>query len=162
MFNINDIVQIIDTNIHGKIIKIYGTKNKNYAIIECNNKIVKISQEKIKKIENFKIADNNKYLNNSNRHNTNSINFCLNQDNNFIPEIMLRHQTAEIAIFNLDKFIDEAICRNIKVVKIIHGKHGGILRNAVHDYLKNSKNVIEFHLGNYYEGQYGVTIATLK
>ena len=158
MFNVNDMVQIIGTNIKGKIIKICNDTKALY-FIEYNNKLIKVNQNRITAIEGC----NSKYI--SNKNNTfkkNTINLVLNQNDNFIPEIMLRHQTVEIAIFNLDKFIDEAICRNVKIVKIIHGKHGGILRNAVNDYLKSNKNVAEFHLGNYYEGQYGVTIATLK
>ena len=75
---------------------------------------------------------------------------------------MLRHQTVEEALDNLDKFIDNAICNNVKIVKIIHGKQGGKLRHAVHDYLENSPYVKEHRLGGYYEGSYGVTIAFLK
>ena len=79
-----------------------------------------------------------------------------------IDEIMIRHQTVEEALSNLDKFIDNAICNNVKIVKIIHGKNGGILRKEVHKYLENSPYVKEHRLGGYYEGSYGVTIAFLK
>ena len=75
---------------------------------------------------------------------------------------MVRHQTVEEALFNVDSFIEEALYRNVKVVKIIHGKHGGILRNAVHKYLKENQNVNSYRLGNYFEGSYGVTIVSLK
>ena len=56
----------------------------------------------------------------------------------------------------------KAIKNNVKDIKIIHGKNGGILRKAVHDYLKHNKHVETFRLGNYYEGSYGVTIIKLK
>ena len=79
-----------------------------------------------------------------------------------LDEIMIRHQTVDEALFNLEKFIDNAICNNIKIVKIIHGKNGGILRREVHKYLDNSPFVKEHRLGGYYEGSYGVTIAFLK
>lgn len=75
---------------------------------------------------------------------------------------MLRHQTKEEAIAHLDQFIDHAICNNIKQIKIIHGKNGGILRKSIHKYLLQHPNVKEHRLGGYYEGSYGVTIAFLK
>lgn len=75
---------------------------------------------------------------------------------------MIRHQTVDEALSNLDKFIDNAICNNVKIVKIIHGKNGGILRREVHKYLENSPYVKGHRLGGYYEGSYGVTIAFLR
>lgn len=75
---------------------------------------------------------------------------------------MIRHQTVDEALENLEKFIDNAICNNVKIVKIIHGKNGGILRREVHKFLDNSPYVKEHRLGGYYEGSYGVTIAFLK
>ena len=51
---------------------------------------------------------------------------------------------------------------DIKNIKIIHGRNGGVLRKAVHEYLKHNKNVESYRLGNYYEGSYGVTIIKLK
>lgn len=77
-------------------------------------------------------------------------------------EIMLRHKTREEAIYELDKFIDSCIVNKIKIIRIVHGKNGGILRNAVHEYLKENKNIQSFRLGGYFEGQFGVTIAMLK
>ena len=75
---------------------------------------------------------------------------------------MLRHKTLDIALFELENFIEESISNNILNIRIIHGKNGGILRKGVHDYLKKSNKVIEFRLGGYTEGQYGVTIVKLK
>lgn len=77
-------------------------------------------------------------------------------------EIMLRHKTKLDALEELDKFIDNAICNKIPRVKIIHGKHGGIIRNAVHEYLDNSPYISSYNFGDYHEGGFGVTIAYIK
>ena len=80
----------------------------------------------------------------------------------FSNEIMLRHQTLDEAMFNLENFLDLAYINDIKVVRIVHGKHGGVLRHSVHELLKKDKRIKSFRLGNYFEGSYGVTIAYFK
>lgn len=76
-------------------------------------------------------------------------------------EIMLRHKLKETAISELDKYIDQAILAKLGRIKIIHGKHGGVLRNAVHEYLSSHPYVKEYNIADYTEGGLGVTIAIL-
>ncbi len=145
MYTIGDYVKVTNSNITGKIVNI----SKQYITILANDKIVKLKKEQIEKIkEPTNISKDIK------------VNVQLSSPP--IDEIMIRHQTVEEALSNLDKFIDNAICNNVKIVKIIHGKNGGILRKEVHKYLENSPCVKEHRLGGYYEGSYGVTIAFLK
>lgn len=77
-------------------------------------------------------------------------------------EIMLRHKLKEEAISELDKYIDQAIVAKLGRVRIIHGKHGGVLRNAVHEYLSSHPFVKKYHIADYSEGGLGVTIAILE
>lgn len=156
-FKINDIVNIKGTRLIGKIIRY--TNNKDRYIININGKNIDVLSKDMQKFDKNTNINRTIYIQEKNN---NNISIDIKKDDNFKNEIMLRHQTVEIALYNLDKFIDEAIINNVAEVKIIHGKHGGILRQAVHDYLKNNKNILDFHLGNYFEGQYGVTIARLK
>lgn len=145
MYTIGDYVKVTNSNITGKIVNI----SKQYITILANDKIVKLKKEQIEKIkEPTNISKDIK------------VNVQLSSPP--IDEIMIRHQTVKEALSNLDKFIDNAICNNVKIVKIIHGKNGGILRKEVHKYLENSPYVKEHRLGGYYEGSYGVTIAFLK
>ena len=76
-------------------------------------------------------------------------------------EIMLRHKLKDEAITELDKYIDQAIVAKLGRVRIIHGRHGGVLREAVHEYLKNHPYVKEYYLAGYGEGGIGVTIAII-
>lgn len=77
-------------------------------------------------------------------------------------DLMLRHMHVEEALYALDKYINDAILANLTTIRIVHGKGEGILRKAVHDYLKNHPNVKSYRLGQYGEGDLGVTIAELK
>ncbi|MEG1706547.1 MAG: Smr/MutS family protein, partial [Clostridia bacterium] len=69
---------------------------------------------------------------------------------------------VEEAIENVSEFIDTARINNFATLRIIHGMGTGRLRKGIHDYLKTLPYVKEFRLGNYTEGQSGVTIVTLK
>lgn len=77
-------------------------------------------------------------------------------------EIMLRHMTKDEAILALDRYIDQALVQKLGRIKIIHGRHGEVLKKAVHEYLANSPYVESFDLALYGEGDVGVTIAILK
>ena len=87
---------------------------------------------------------------------------CINISSENVPnEIMLRHKFKDEAIAELDKYIDQAIVAKLGRVKIIHGRHGGVLREAVHEYLRNHPCVKDFSLAGYGEGGIGVTIVVL-
>ncbi len=77
-------------------------------------------------------------------------------------EIDLRGMMGDEAWFEVDKYFDECILSNIRVVRLIHGKGTGALRAAMHRYLKGDKRVASFRLGRYGEGDGGVTIVELK
>ena len=74
-------------------------------------------------------------------------------------EIDLRGMDVIEALGVLDRYLDEAMRSNLKSVRIIHGKGTGAVRAAVHQALKKNKYVKKFRLGQYGEGEDGVTIA---
>lgn len=77
-------------------------------------------------------------------------------------EINLIGKTTDEAIALLDKYLDDAYIAHLPSVRIVHGKGTGALRNAVHAHLKRLKIVKSFHLGEFGEGDAGVTIAEFK
>ena len=81
---------------------------------------------------------------------------------NFSPSLDLRGQLTDDAWFMVDKYLDEAKVARMQTVTIIHGKGTGALRNALHKCLKADSRVKSFRLGNYGEGDTGVTIVELK
>lgn len=77
-------------------------------------------------------------------------------------EINLLGKTVDEALSELDKYLDDAYLSHAPSVRIVHGKGTGALRQAVHQYLKRISYVKSFHLGEYGEGDSGVTIAEFK
>ena len=78
------------------------------------------------------------------------------------PEINLLGLTSDEAIARLDKYLDDAYLSSLSQVRVVHGKGTGALRKAVHNYLKRQKHVKSFRLGEYGEGDAGVTIVDFK
>ena len=77
-------------------------------------------------------------------------------------EINLLGKTVDEALALLDKYLDDAYLAHLPNVRVVHGKGTGALRNAVHGHLKRLKYVKEYRLGEYGEGDSGVTIVTFK
>ena len=77
-------------------------------------------------------------------------------------EINLLGRTVDEALSELDKYLDDAYLAHLPSVRVVHGKGTGALRNAVHGHLKRLKYVKEYRLGEYGEGDSGVTIVTFK
>ena len=77
-------------------------------------------------------------------------------------EINLLGKTVDEAIASLDKYLDDAYLAHLPSVRVVHGKGTGALRNAVHSHLKRLKYVKDFRLGEYGEGDAGVTIVTFR
>ena len=77
-------------------------------------------------------------------------------------EINIIGKTVAEGVEEVEKFIDQAVVSNIPEIRIIHGMGTGKLKKGVWDYLKTNKNVSEYRLGRYGEGESGVTVVTLK
>ncbi len=77
-------------------------------------------------------------------------------------EINLLGKTVDEALSALDKYLDDAYLAHLPNVRIVHGKGTGALRNAVHNYLRKNRVVKSYRLGEFGEGDAGVTIAVFK
>lgn len=77
-------------------------------------------------------------------------------------EINLLGKTVDEALAELDKYLDDAYLAHLPSVRIVHGKGTGALRKGVHNYLRRMKHVASFHLGEFGEGDAGVTIVEFK
>lgn len=93
---------------------------------------------------------------------TNSGKIKMSKVTGISTEINLLGRTVDEAICELDKYLDDAYLAHLPSVRVVHGKGTGALRSAVHSHLKRQKHVKEFRLGEYGEGDAGVTIVTFK
>ncbi len=111
MIKIGDIVKLKDCSLKGEVCSI----NDNNYVVNINNKNVTTTLDNLEKI-----SEKNK----SKKENEVTVN-VLSKDEKieFVPEIMVRHQTVEEALFNVDVFVKEALYNEVKTIKIIHGKH---------------------------------------
>lgn len=75
-------------------------------------------------------------------------------------EINLIGKNSDDAISALDKYLDDAYMSHLGTVRVVHGKGAGILRQAVHNFLKSVPYVKSYKLGEFGEGDAGVTIVT--
>jgi DNA mismatch repair protein MutS2 len=76
-------------------------------------------------------------------------------------EIRLRRLTVDEALYRLEQYLDDAFMAGLPAVRIIHGKGTGTLKRAIHKILATHPLVKSFRLGDYGEGDYGVTIVEL-
>lgn len=86
----------------------------------------------------------------------------LNRALHISTEINLLGKTVDEALSELDKYLDDAYLSHLPTVRVVHGKGTGALRSAVHNHLKRVKYVKSYRLGEFGEGDSGVTIVTFK
>jgi DNA mismatch repair protein MutS2 len=76
-------------------------------------------------------------------------------------ELDLRGQRVEEALIEVDKYLDDAFLTGMPLVRIVHGKGTGSLRQAVRQQLKKHPLVKSHRSGEQGEGGSGVTVAYL-
>lgn len=78
------------------------------------------------------------------------------------PEINLIGMTVDEAVPVLEKYLDDAYIAHLSPVRVVHGRGTGALKAGVHRQLRTLNYVKEFRLGEFGEGDAGVTVVTFK
>ena len=86
----------------------------------------------------------------------------MNKGMHIHQEINLIGMTVDEAMPVLGKYLDDAYLAHLKEVRVIHGRGTGALRKGVHDHLKRTKYVKSYRLGEFGEGDMGVTIVEFQ
>ena len=89
-----------------------------------------------------------------------AVKVTVNRD--FRGEVDLRGKTGDEAWSIVDKYFDDAAISGFHSVRLIHGKGTGALKNALWAYLKRDSRVAAFRIGQFGEGDGGVTVVELK
>ena len=77
-------------------------------------------------------------------------------------ECDVRGMALDEALIEVEHYLDEAVMAGMNEVAIVHGKGTGTLRAGIQKHLKTYPHVKSFRLGQYGEGETGVTIVTLN
>ena len=77
-------------------------------------------------------------------------------------EVNLIGMTVDEAVPAMEKYLEDAYLAHLQTVRVVHGRGTGALKNAVHKRLRQLKYVKEFRLGQFGEGDSGVTVVTFK
>lgn len=141
-----DMVRIRNSNSSGEVMEI----SNNLASVNMNGLIIKVHVPDLEKI-NRKAASGQIQSSSAVEINEGKVELSLDIRGKYSHEIR----------DSLDKFIYDSINNGLKEVSIIHGKGSGKLREEVKKQLKANKLVKSFRLGNWNEGDSGVTIAEL-
>lgn len=88
--------------------------------------------------------------------------YTVNRSSSFKDEIDLRGMNGDEAWLAVDKYFDEAILFGFRKVRLIHGKGTGALKTALWKFLKGDKRISSFRIGQFGEGDGGVTVVELK
>ena len=77
-------------------------------------------------------------------------------------EINLIGKNLDDAIYEMNKYIDDAYLAGLQKVNIIHGRGAGILQKGLREELRSNKHVKSFKAASYNEGGEGCTVVELN
>ncbi len=154
-FHIGDRVKVLSMNVEGTVHSLPNAKGELTVMMGILSSVVKMNDLVILE-ENTNAA---KFIKGKSSYGSK---IKVSKSSNISSEIKLLGMTSDEALAALDKYLDDAYISHLDSVRIVHGKGTGALRKAVHQYLKRSKYIAEYHLAEYGEGDAGVTIAKFK
>ena len=146
MIKVNDTIRIKDSSASGEVMDISG----EHISVNVNGILMRLKLhdvEKINKKESVKEYSGQSFV----EVNEGKIEYELDLRGNYPTEIEDK----------IEKFIFDSVNSGLKEVSIIHGKGSGRLRTEVQKLLRKHKSVKTFRLGNWNEGDSGVTIIDL-
>ncbi len=150
---VGDRVRILDMNLTGTVHTLPDSKGNLY--VQAGIMRYQVNRDDLAVLEEEPPAK-------ASRGKTGSGNLGMSKTISVSPEINLIGMTVDEALHSLDKYLDDAYLAHLKSVRIVHGKGTGALRTAVQNHLRKQNYIEEYHLGEFGEGDTGVTIATFK
>ena len=155
-----DMVKVVSMGLKGTVSSMPDAKGDMF--VQCGIIRSKVNIKDLVLINEDAIPNNpyKKQTGRTTRSNTSRIGAA--KTSTFSMEINLLGKTVDEAISELDKYLDDAYLSHAPSVRIVHGKGTGALRAAVQRHLKSIPYIKSFHLGEYGEGDAGVTIAEFK
>ncbi|WP_199141106.1 endonuclease MutS2 [Pedobacter sp. ASV12] len=147
---VGDWVQLINTETNGQVLEI----NRDNLVLALGDLRSVVKRNKVQKISNRqakKAVQSNSYAGRMNEAIT-----------NFKPELDLRGMRGEMALQEVENYLDKAIMLGFPSIKLIHGKGDGILRKLIRDYLKKYTEVTRLEDEHADRGGDGITYVYLS
>lgn len=155
---IGDGVKVLTMNLNGTVSSLPNAKGDLYVQMGILRSLVNIKDLEL--LNEPAISGPGMDL--MKKNNTGSGKIKVSKSFSVSPEVNLIGMTVDEAIPVLDKYLDDAYLAHLPKVRVVHGRGTGALKAGVHKHLKKLKYVKEFRLGDFGEGDTGVTIVTFK
>ncbi len=155
--HIGDSVRVLSLNLNGTVSTLPNSKGDLYVQMGILR-----SQVNIKDLELLPDSAGSPAESSKTAQKTGSGKIKMSKSFAVSPEINLIGMTTDEAVPMLDKYLDDAYLAHLPQVRVVHGRGTGALRAAVHKKLKKLNYVKEFRLGEFGEGDSGVTIVIFK
>ena len=149
-----DGVIVVDLNKKGEVVS--APDNRGNVMVKVGNATMKISSSRLMLIDGKTVVCKEKEK-------KTTISFYKERAvESFAPQLDLRGKYGDEACEMVDKYIDDALRVGVKTIRIVHGKGTGVLRRRITEYLKTDKRVLSVRIGEWGEGDTGVSIAELR
>lgn len=155
-FHIGDSVLVLSMNLKGTVSTIPNEKGELFVQMGILRSQVNMSDLELLPDESLASSGKKK----GSRSGSGKIR--MNKSASVSPEINIIGKTVDEGIAILEKYLDDAYLAGLPQVTIIHGRGTGALRSGVHQFLKRTSYVKSFRVGEFGEGDHGVTIVVFK
>ena len=155
---IGDGVKVLTMNLNGTVSSLPNAKGDLYVQMGILRSLVNIKDLEL--LNEPAISGPGMDL--MKKNNTGSGKIKMSKSLSVSPEINLIGMTTDEAVPAMEKYLDDAYLAHLPQVRVVHGRGTGALRAACHKRLKKLNYVKEFRLGEYGEGDTGVTIVVFK
>ncbi|MBQ9120102.1 MAG: endonuclease MutS2 [Lachnospiraceae bacterium] len=152
-FHIGDSVQVLSLNLKGTVSTLPNAKGDLYVQMGILRSQVNISDLELIEEETIKAPGFSK---------TDSGKIRMSKSMNISTELNIIGKRVDEAMPLVDKYLDDAYLAHLPKVTIIHGRGTGALKEAVHSHLRKTKYVKSYRVGEFGEGDHGVTIVEFK
>ena len=153
-FKIGDAVRVLSMNLKGTISSLPNEKGDLFVQMGILRSQVNITD--------LELIDEPVITGPNNLKKTGTGKIKMEKSSTISTSVNLIGKTVDEALFELDKYLDDAYLSHLPQITVIHGRGTGALRNAVHAHLKKTKYVKSYRLGTFGEGDQGVTIVEFK
>lgn len=152
-FKVGDTVHVLSLNLKGTVSTLPNAKGDLYVQMGILRSLVNIRD--LEPAEAEPDEEEKKAR-------TSSGKIRMSKSLNISTELNIIGKRVDEAMPLVDKYLDDAYLAHLPKVTIIHGRGTGALKEAVHSHLKRAKYVKSFRVGEFGEGDHGVTIVEFK